>query len=555
VNHRWRGSSSRRGGRTEPRGGAWGAGLGPDLALGGAVLAILAVAAARRARFSSWLERPAWRHWSWSTWFHAVSAAVAAFVLLAVALGGAAHRRQRASLVRGVAGDGPSGQGWATRRELASLRCRRATGDRIVLGGAGARGWLLAAEPRQSVLVVGPSQSGKTTALAVPAILEWGGPVLATSVKTDLLHATREQRASIGEVAVFDPTAVTGQRSCSWSPLAEATSWGGARRVAHSLCSVGRSPGGIEDAAFWYGAAERLLAPLLRAAALSSGSMGEVLRWLDEETTDEPLVALEVAGEREAARVAMSCFSLEERQRSSVYSTARGVLDAYADPAVLASERGACSVTPEWLLSREGGSPAGVRTLYCCAPARDQNRLAPVFVALVRSVLDAAFVTAARTGLPLDPPLLVVLDEAANVAPLDDLDQVLSTAAGHGISLVTVWQDLAQIEARYDERWATIVNNHRAKAICPGVADPRTLELVSSLIGDVEAPQRSTSRSAEGSWSETESRWRVPVAPAGWIRRMPSRHVLVVYGGLPPALARMRHVSSRPDRIVSVGGR
>ncbi|HLI44159.1 MAG TPA: type IV secretory system conjugative DNA transfer family protein [Acidimicrobiales bacterium] len=551
-----RGSRSRPGGRAEarraPRPGAWGAGLGPDLAVGGAVIAVAVAAAARRTRLGTWLARSPWRQWTRSTWFPGLAVALPALVLLAVVLGAAARRRQQVSRVRGASGDGPAGQGWATRRELASLRCRAPTGDRIVLGAAGPRGSLLAAEPRQSVLVVGPSQSGKTTALAVPAILEWDGPVLATSVKTDLLHATRGQRASSGEIAVFDPTGVTGDRSCAWSPLAEATSWGGARRVAHSLCSVGRSPAGIEDAAFWYGAAERLLAPLLRAAALASGSMGDVLRWLDEETANEPLLVLDVAGEREAARVAMSCFSLEERQRSSVYSTARSVLDAYADPAVLASEHGARRVTPDWLLAGEGGAPGGVRTLYCCAPARDQDRLAPVFVALVRSVLDAAFASAARNGRPLDPPLLVVLDEAANVAPLDDLDQVLSTAAGHGISLVTVWQDLAQIEARYDERWATIVNNHRAKAICPGVADPRTLELVSSLIGDVEAPQLSTSRGGEGSWSETESRWRVPVAPAGWIRRMPSRHVLVVYGGLPPALAKMRQVSSRPDGIVSV---
>src|SRR5271156_2949361 len=36
---------------------------------------------------------------------------------------------------------------------------------------------LLAAERAQSVVVVGPTQSGKTTALAIPAILSWDGPV------------------------------------------------------------------------------------------------------------------------------------------------------------------------------------------------------------------------------------------------------------------------------------------------------------------------------------------------------------------------------------------
>jgi type IV secretion system protein VirD4 len=37
------------------------------------------------------------------------------------------------------------------------------------------------------VIVIAPTQSHKTTGLAIPALLEWEGPVLATSVKTDLV--------------------------------------------------------------------------------------------------------------------------------------------------------------------------------------------------------------------------------------------------------------------------------------------------------------------------------------------------------------------------------
>ena len=48
---------------------------------------------------------------------------------------------------------------------------------------------LVAAERAQSVLVFGPTQSQKTTGFAVPAILGWAGPVVAASVKTDLLDA------------------------------------------------------------------------------------------------------------------------------------------------------------------------------------------------------------------------------------------------------------------------------------------------------------------------------------------------------------------------------
>ncbi|HAM02223.1 MAG TPA: hypothetical protein DCQ30_08365, partial [Acidimicrobiaceae bacterium] len=55
--------------------------------------------------------------------------------------------------------------------------------------GAGARGpaW---APPEQSVLVLGPPRSGKTSSLVVPTVLAAGGPVVSTSTKPDVLEAT-----------------------------------------------------------------------------------------------------------------------------------------------------------------------------------------------------------------------------------------------------------------------------------------------------------------------------------------------------------------------------
>ncbi len=180
------------------------------------------------------------------------------------------------------------------------------------------------------------------------------------------------------------------------------------------------------------------------------------------------------------------------------------------------------------------------RTLYCCAPSREQERLRPLFVAFVRQVIDAAFETAAGLGRPLSPPLLIVLDEAANIAPLSDLGTILSTAAGHGIQLVTVWQDLAQIETRYGRGWPTIVNNHRAKVLCPGIADPLTLDHVSSLIGEDERTDSSTTISDDGRRSRTESASLRRIAPSSMLRRLPPGEAAVVYGGLPPARVALR---------------
>ena len=213
---------------------------------------------------------------------------------------------------------------------------------------------------------------------------------------------------------------------------------------------------------------------------------------------------------------------------------------AFADPAVARSaER--CEIDPRALVSGSSGS------LYCCAPARDQERLAPVFTAIVREVLDAAFERAAATGKPLDPPLLVVLDEAANVAPLADLDRVVATAAGHGVQLLTVWQDLAQVESRYGSRWATVVNNHRAKLVCSGIADPVTLQHVSGLLGEEERAERSWTLGDDGRQTRTEAVATRALAPPGWLRQLPAGEAVLVYGSFPPARVSLRPYFADPE--------
>ncbi len=49
--------------------------------------------------------------------------------------------------------------------------------------------------------------------------------------------------------------------------------------------------------------------------------------------------------------------------------------------------------------------------------------------------------------------------------PLRNLDTLATTATGLGVQLVSEWQDLAQIEARYGRRAQTIINDHGPRAL------------------------------------------------------------------------------------------
>ena len=97
-----------------------------------------------------------------------------------------------------------------------------------------------AAERAQSVVVVGPTQSGKTTSLAVPAILDWEGPVVAASVKSDLLRHTQARRNERGRIWCIDPSGRHGRAASTGRPSPRARAWAAARRVACGSGGVGQ---------------------------------------------------------------------------------------------------------------------------------------------------------------------------------------------------------------------------------------------------------------------------------------------------------------------------
>ncbi len=426
---------------------------------------------------------------------------------------------------------------WATQHDLAPLRVAAPQPGRLTFGRCGRS--LLAAEERQSVIVFAPTGTHKTSGLAIPILLEWEGPVLVTSIKGDLLSETIRRREALGKVMVFDPTGVSGidpaQRA---TPLWGAATWRGAQRVAHWLCGAAQgSKSGLQDADFWFATAEKLLAPLLFAAASSKRTMGDVVRWLDEGpklSQAEVCKALGEAGEPAAERAWQATQNREEKQRSSVYTTAETITAAFADQRVQ-RETEAADYTPEHLLD------GGQNTLYLCAPLQEQERLRPLFSTLVQELLSVAYEKAsADGGHALDPPLLLLLDEAANIAPIPNLDAVASTAPGQGIQLVSVFHDMAQVGAVYGRRSATIVNNHGAKLLGRGISDLDTLTWVSRVTGATEVDQRSRSTGEHGRRSVTDGETYRDLTPANVVREQDPGSALLIYRSLPPARIDLR---------------
>ena len=172
-------------------------------------------------------------------------------VLTGLILAGGAVGLLLYRIFKGSLSGGASGSSWAAPSDLRQLVVKNPEPGRLTLGRVGSK--LVAAEERQSVIAIGPTQSMKTTGLAIPALLEWEGPVIATSVKSDLLRDTLEMRQTLDDVWVYDPTSSTSSGCSGWSPLATCRTWQGAQKTASWLAGAAPSGStGLSDACLLY---------------------------------------------------------------------------------------------------------------------------------------------------------------------------------------------------------------------------------------------------------------------------------------------------------------
>jgi type IV secretion system protein VirD4 len=432
------------------------------------------------------------------------------------------------------------GARWASLWQLRRLLVAGPRPGRIILGRRDrwrdrlAGKLLLAVEQCHSVLAFGPPGSYKTHALVIPAALEWSGPLVATSIKPDVLRATLAHRASLGQVWVYDPLALSGVPAAQWTPLAYCSTYAKAKRIGRMLADAADIQGHkADDQNYWQLLGAKLLACVLYAAAGTGRTMAEVARWVDVQDFDEVAQCLMELGDAHALDAWAACTNRPDNTRGSVFGTAETLLDVFGDPTVAESAEG-CDLDVDALLTGANNS------LYLYAPASEQERLRPLFELLVSVVIARAEeLAAARPDGMLSPRLFVCLDEAGNCAAISKLPQLATTGRGQGIQLLTVWHDEAQLAYRYGRRAATVLNGHRAKLLLSGQADPASLELASKLVGD-EAITHTSQTTGDGRQSTTASVSYRRLVPPEALRQLKPRQALLVYGHLPPVRIRLR---------------
>jgi type IV secretion system protein VirD4 len=457
---------------------------------------------------------------------------------------------------------GPLGRGdgasWAGRRDLRALVVRRDTPltGRIVLGRTAWR-QTIATPHRHSLLVFGPTLSGKTSSFVIPTLLRWRGPVIATSSKVDMLLATLPTRRRRGRVWLFDPFLAAGIPAIRWSPLVGSGTWPEALDMAYWLTQAASVSHSVQNAEFWETLARTLLAPLLLAAANDpANTMGDVLAWANQPgLADEVFSALDGLqardptdpGPRLAYSALAACVGADTRRRDSIYGTTQVLLDVYRYPAVAGMAAG-CDIDRDQFLRGydDHGTPID-NTVFVYAPEHRQDQLRPLIEAFVSWLIRGLEDRYALTGLALDPPLLLMLDEAGNIAPLRQLGTYASSLASQGCQLVSVFQNLSQIRDRYGSQATTIVTNHLAKVLMAGTTDVELLNLLTHLLGKREAVEESVSYSPDGSRASHASIREHELAPIHTLVQQRPGQVLALLSHCKPVRLHVRPYTETAD--------
>jgi type IV secretory pathway TraG/TraD family ATPase VirD4 len=374
-------------------------------------------------------------------------------------------------------------------------------------------------------------RSGKTTAQAIPFVLSAPGAVIATSNKSDLWAATASLRAAgSGRVWLFDPQRITWQPQTWWWDLLRGlhTVEDAHRLAGHFVLTVADE----HRRDLWGPAAQDLLAALFLAAATSGHTLNDVASWLTEPAVPTPVELLTDAGFTAMAASLRGAQNGAPETRDGIYQTARTAAKAMTDPQIMAwvtpPERGILPVfDPEdFAASRD--------TLYLLSKSR--SAAAPLIAALSDTAMRAAERRAERQGGRLDPPLVVPLDEAANICRIADLPDLYSHLGSRGIVPVTILQSYEQgITVWGEHGMATLWGAATKKIIGAGVDSPRLARDLATLVGQHDVPVRTLSY-GDGRTSESVTLRRQDILEPAAIRALPPGTALLLATGIKPAL-------------------
>lgn len=454
----------------------------------------------------------------------------------------------------------------ATKAELAPLARRAAAADTARLHATGAcQGVRLAQAVRTGVgtlyaswewvqlWIMGP-RAGKTSCVVVPQICSTSGPVFATSNKRDLVDLARPVRDRVGRVWVFDLQQIIGEApTWWWNPLDYVTSLPKAVKMARLFAAAVSS--GDKGDAYFEPEGEALLAQYLLAAALGGEDITAVRRWLQHKQDTTAVEHLHAAGEHptaEALRETMRMAGTAGEQAEGIYGTARKMVRFLADQNVLAwvTPQGPHDPRPRFDPASFARSTGTVFAISKEGAGTARALTAALTVAVAEAAEEAAETTTAPDGTRLgrlSPPLLLALDEVANICRWPDLPDLYSHYGSKGIVISSFLQSYSQGQDVWGrEGMKKLWSAANIRGIGAGIAEADFLKDISELIGEQDVRARTVSSGRGQGASVSAHLRRDRILDVSELAALPTGRAVLFASGIPATLVRLVHYTTEP---------
>lgn len=495
----------------------------------------------------------AWAGWAWAWWAthtDLMQRAVTIFtagstVALVVYAFGIVFSSRKAEAIEGLHGTAH----WARKKEIQDggllPKDKKKPSEGVYVGAwkdekTGKLHYLRHNGP-EHVLAFAPTRSGKGVGLVLPTLLSWKGSVLCYDIKGENWALTAGWRKNYAgnKVMKFDPAATDGS-SVAFNPLEEIRigedqEVGDTQNVATML--VDPDGKGLID--HWSKTSHALLTGAIlhccyavqaeegrRATLADVGSLLANPEMTIEQVL-EHMLEYQHLGEKPhplVAQEARAMLNKDERELSSVVSTAISYLTLYRDP-IVAKNTSRSDFRIHDLMNDE--DPV---SLYLVVRPSDADRLRPLIrlliTQIVRRLTEKMDFEDGRSVAHYKHRLLLLIDEFASLKRLTVMEEALAFMAGYGLKAYLIVQDLQQITGAYGREEGLVGNCHVRIAYAPNKIE--TAELLSRMSGQTTVIRKQTTVSGKrfgymlGQVSESMQEVQRPLITADEAMRLPA---------------------------------
>jgi type IV secretion system protein VirD4 len=385
-------------------------------------------------------------------------------------------------------------------------------------------------------LIMASTRSGKGVSLIIPHLLRYQGSAFVLDPKGENAKATIRQRRKLNQtVHVLDPFGITGLPQARFNPLARFTPENmeaESKSLAAALI--------LGDRDHWTASAQQLLAAFILFVVTNEAIPKEQkdLRTVRMLLLSSPKITLKAMQESRAAEgllamLATSFLETPEKEFGSILSSAQRETEILDNPRIAACL--AAGGDGEEVNFADWHN--GTMTVYLCLSAPKF----PVFSRWLRLVLTSALDEMTDRLDPPPLPVCFMLDELAALGHLEAVENAVGLAAGYGIQLWNVFQDIGQIKDLYKGRWPSFIGNAGVRVVF-NLDDLDSADYWSRFIGQrlVETKNISQNVMGQATGGSRGETLRPLLSPDDLMHQFATKKMLVLAQGLHPVVADRR---------------